>query len=98
MTLAERCNLILTLARTLYINGQSTAQTLTAAEQLGGIVGLRANIMPRWGELQLQAEDGDTKLFSAVAADPTGVDMNRVVFASGQWTSSARAGSRRLLG
>jgi uncharacterized membrane protein YjjP (DUF1212 family) len=81
MTLAERCNLILTLARTLYINGQSTAQTLTAAEQLGGIVGLRANIMPRWGELQLQAEDGDTKLFSAVAADPAGVDMNRVVFA-----------------
>jgi uncharacterized membrane protein YjjP (DUF1212 family) len=81
MTLAERCNLILTLARTLYINGQSTAQTLTAAEQLGGILGLRASIMPRWGELQLQAEDGDAKLFSAVAADPTGVDMDRVASA-----------------
>lgn len=81
MTLAERCNLILALARTLYINGQSTAQTLTAAEQLGGILGLRASIMPRWGELQLQAEDGDGKLFSAVAADPTGVDMDRVASA-----------------
>jgi uncharacterized membrane protein YjjP (DUF1212 family) len=81
MTLAERCNLILALARTLYINGQSTAQTLTAAEQLGGILGLRASIMPRWGELQLQAEDGDAKLFSAVAADPTGVDMDRVASA-----------------
>jgi len=27
------------------------------------------------GELQLQAEDGDARLISAVAADPTGVDM-----------------------
>jgi uncharacterized membrane protein YjjP (DUF1212 family) len=35
--------------------------------------------MPRWGELQLQAEDRDGRLNSAVAADPTGVDMDRVV-------------------
>jgi uncharacterized membrane protein YjjP (DUF1212 family) len=81
MTFEERCNLILALARTLYINGQSTTQTLAAAEELGDTLGLRASIMPRWGELQLQAEDGDTKLISAVAADPTGVDMDRVASA-----------------
>jgi uncharacterized membrane protein YjjP (DUF1212 family) len=34
--------------------------------------------MPRWGELQLQAQDNDAKLLSAVPADPTGVDMDRV--------------------
>ena len=81
MTFEERSNLILALARTLYINGQSTAQTLAAAEQLGDALGLRARVMPRWGEIQLQAEDGDIKLISVVAADPTGVDMDRVVSA-----------------
>ena len=34
--------------------------------------------MPRWGELQLLADDEDGGLFSAVAADPTGVEMDRV--------------------
>ncbi|MFZ1087941.1 MAG: hypothetical protein WAN75_01525, partial [Xanthobacteraceae bacterium] len=78
MTFEERSDLVLALARTLYVNGQSTDQTLAAAEQLGDTLGLRARIMPRWGELQLQAEDGDAKLISVVAADPTGVDMDRV--------------------
>jgi uncharacterized membrane protein YjjP (DUF1212 family) len=83
MTFEGRSNLVLALAQTLYVNGQSTAQTLAAAEQLGDALGLRARILPRWGELQLQAEDGDIKLISAVAADPIGVDMDRVVSAMG---------------
>jgi uncharacterized membrane protein YjjP (DUF1212 family) len=81
MTLQERSDLILTFARILYVNGQSTDQTLAAAERLGRFLGLRAKILPRWGELQLQVQDGDTKLTSAVAADPTGVAMNRVASA-----------------
>jgi uncharacterized membrane protein YjjP (DUF1212 family) len=81
MTFEQRSNLVLALARTLYVNGQSTTQVLAATEQLGNAVGLRARILPRWGELELQAEDGDTKLISAVAADPTGVDMDRVASA-----------------
>jgi uncharacterized membrane protein YjjP (DUF1212 family) len=79
MTLEERCNLVLAFARVLYANGQSTDQTLEAGEQLGRTLGLRAKIMPRWGELQVEAEDGDARLISVVAADPTGVDMDRVV-------------------
>jgi uncharacterized membrane protein YjjP (DUF1212 family) len=79
MTLQERSNLVLVFARVLYVNGQSTDQTLAAAERLGDTLGLRAKIMPRWGELQLQVEDRDARLISAVAADPTGVDMDRVV-------------------
>src|SRR6266851_2741457 len=78
MTLEERSNLILAFARVLYVNGQSTDQTLDAAERLGGTLGLRAKIMARWGELLLQAEDRDARLISAAAADPAGVDMDRV--------------------
>jgi len=81
MTFEQCSNLVLALARTLYVNGQSTAQILAAAEQLGDTLGLRARILPRWGGLVLQAEDGDTKLISAVAADPTGLDMDRVASA-----------------
>src|ERR1700722_8981522 len=78
MTLEERADLVLTVARLLFVNGQSTDQTLAAAERLGHTLGLRIKIMPRWGELLLQAEEGEARIISAVAADPTGVDMNRV--------------------
>ncbi len=78
MTLEERSDLVLACTRVLYVNGQATDQTLAAAERLGAALGVRAKIMPRWGELRLQAEDRDAGLISAVAADPTGVDMDRV--------------------
>jgi uncharacterized membrane protein YjjP (DUF1212 family) len=79
MTLEERSTLILAFVRVLFVNGQSTDQTLSAAERLGNALGLRAEIMPRWGQLQLQAEDDGVRLIGAVAAGPTGVDMDRVV-------------------
>jgi uncharacterized membrane protein YjjP (DUF1212 family) len=78
MTLEERSNLVLAFARVQYLNGQATDQTLDATERLGDTLGLRAKLMPRWGELQLRAEDRDDRLISAVAADPAGVDMDRV--------------------
>src|SRR6266853_2207279 len=78
MTLTECSDLVLAFARTLYVNGQSTDETLAAAERLGDALGLRAKIMARWGELQLRASDGNAELISATAADPTGVDMDRV--------------------
>jgi uncharacterized membrane protein YjjP (DUF1212 family) len=79
--LEERSNLVLALARVLYVNGQSTDETLAAAERLGQTLRLRVKIMPRWGELLLQGQDGDARLVSAVVADPTGVAMNRVASA-----------------
>jgi uncharacterized membrane protein YjjP (DUF1212 family) len=81
MTLEERSDLVLAFARVLYVNGQSTDQTLAAGVQLGDTLGLRAKILPRWGELQLQANDKDARLISTVAADPTGVNMDRVASA-----------------
>ncbi len=78
MTSDERCKLVLAFARTLFINGQATDQTLAAAERLGRALGLRANVMARWGELRLQSDSADVALVSQVAADPAGVDMDRV--------------------
>jgi uncharacterized membrane protein YjjP (DUF1212 family) len=78
MTLEERSNLVLAFARVLYVNGQSTDQAVAATERLGSVLGLRAELMPRWGELQLLSEENDRRLIRQVAADPTGVDMDRV--------------------
>jgi uncharacterized membrane protein YjjP (DUF1212 family) len=83
MTLKNRVDLVLAAAQVLYVNGQSTDQVLASAERFGHSLGLRAEIMPRWGELQLKAQDNasGTSLISVVAADPTGVVMSRVAFA-----------------
>jgi uncharacterized membrane protein YjjP (DUF1212 family) len=82
MTLEEHSNLVLAFARVLYINGQATDEMSAAATRLAEILGLRAKIMPpRWGELQLQVEDRDARIISAVAADPGGVAMDRVASA-----------------
>ena len=78
MSLQGRSNLILAFAKVLFANGQATDQTIGTAERLGRALRLRAKIIPRWGELELQAGDKDAELSSQIAADPTGVDMDRV--------------------
>src|SRR6516165_1802093 len=82
MTSEQRSIVVLAFARVLYVNGQATEQTVAAAEQLGRILGLRAKVMPRWGELQLRSDDENGRVISEVAADPTGVDMDRVASAA----------------
>ena len=71
MSLQERSDLVLTFARVLHVNGQSTDETLAAAERLGNNLDLRARIIPSWGELHLQAEDVSAGLLSIGAADPS---------------------------
>jgi uncharacterized membrane protein YjjP (DUF1212 family) len=78
MTSTDRCNLVLTFARTLFINGQATDQTVAAAERLARALGLRVKVMARWGELQLQSDSREATLISEVSAAPSGVDMGRV--------------------
>ena len=78
-TLRERANLVLALRPGSYVNGQATDQVLAAGQRLGESLGLRASIMPRWGELQLRIEEPDARLISVVAAEPAGVNMDRVV-------------------
>src|SRR5258708_20261414 len=78
MALEERYNLVLAFARILYVNGQATDQPLAAARRLGQALGLRTTIMPRWGELRLHAQDGERELVAEAAANPAGVNMDRV--------------------
>src|SRR5438094_8108305 len=78
MTPNDRLELVLSLARVVHVNGQSTDETMAAAERLGKALDLHAWIIPRWGELQLQAGGGDATLISVAAADPTGVEMDHV--------------------
>ena len=77
MTSDERSKLVLTFARTLFVNGQATDQTVAAAERLARALGLRASILARWGELRLWSDSEETPI-SQIAADPAGVDMDRV--------------------
>ena len=78
MTADEQANLVLAFAKVLYVNGQATEQTVSAAERLARVRGLRATIMPRWGELQLVANDGHGTLIAQAATYPAGVEMDRV--------------------
>jgi uncharacterized membrane protein YjjP (DUF1212 family) len=81
MTLEERSDLVLTFARVLHVNGQSTDETVAAAERLSKDLDLHATIFPRWGELELQARNRSSRLVAIGSADPTGVDMDRVASA-----------------
>jgi uncharacterized membrane protein YjjP (DUF1212 family) len=78
LTRKECSNLILTFARVLYVNGESTQQTLNAAERISSCLGFYATVFPHWGNLEAQAEDSNGKFISAIEAAPSGVDMDRV--------------------
>ena len=79
MSLRERFELLIALARSLYVNGQSTDETVASTQQFGKALGLRSKVNLRWGALELHAGDADGGLVSMVEANPTGVDMHRVV-------------------
>src|SRR5262249_16159638 len=81
MTPRERAELVLSFARVLHVNGESTNEMMVAAERLGRSLDLDASIQARWGELQLQSRNGDATGAFVKAADPTGIDMDRVVSA-----------------
>ena len=70
MEAGEQANLVLPFAKVLYVNGQATEETVSAAERLARARGLHATIMPHWGELQLKAND---KHGTLIAHPPTTV-------------------------
>jgi uncharacterized membrane protein YjjP (DUF1212 family) len=78
MSLQERSDLLLSFAKVLFSNGQATDQTISATERLGRALGLRASIIPRWGEITVQTKDANARHSEQIAADPSGVDMDRV--------------------
>jgi uncharacterized membrane protein YjjP (DUF1212 family) len=80
MNLQKHAELILAVARILFVNGQSTERIVAAVEQLAQTLGSRVEVMPRWGELHIELRDHD-RLLSQVAT-PSGVDMQRVAAAT----------------
>ena len=74
----EQAKLVLAFAKVLYVNGQATEQTVSAAERLARARGLHAALVPHWSELQLVANDRHGTLIAQAAAYPAGVEMNRV--------------------
>ena len=74
----ERADLVLAFAKSLYVNGQATEQMVDAAKRLGRALGLRATIIPRWGELQLVADSEHAALAVQSVAAPASVEMERV--------------------
>jgi uncharacterized membrane protein YjjP (DUF1212 family) len=78
ITREERAHLILTFARVLFVNGESTQLTVSTAERLSQCLGLRATLFLHWGELEVQTEDAEGTSISAIPAAPFGVDMDRV--------------------
>jgi uncharacterized membrane protein YjjP (DUF1212 family) len=75
----ERSELSLALARVLFVNGQATDQIVASIQRLTNKLGLKAELLPRWGELQLRSENDGAPQITSVEADPVGVDMDRVV-------------------
>jgi uncharacterized membrane protein YjjP (DUF1212 family) len=77
----DRSQLVLAVAKVLYVNGQATEQTVDAAERLARALGLRATIEPYWGGLRLLPGDGQEISTFHIRADPAGVEMERVASA-----------------
>jgi uncharacterized membrane protein YjjP (DUF1212 family) len=75
----ERSELSLAFARVLFVNGQATDQIVASIRRLTSKLGLKAELLPRWGELQLSSENDGAPQITSVEADPVGVDMDRVV-------------------
>src|SRR5260370_11280123 len=77
----ERSDLVLACAHVLHTNGQSTHETVQAAEWLGTQLGLRATMIAHWEELELRAADGTGSQVSFERGSPTGMNMDRVASA-----------------
>jgi uncharacterized membrane protein YjjP (DUF1212 family) len=80
-SIPECSDLVLTFARVLHVNGQSTQETVAATGRLSSSLGLRATIIPRWEALEIRATDGTASFVSLEAASPSGVEMDRVASA-----------------
>jgi uncharacterized membrane protein YjjP (DUF1212 family) len=71
-------DLLLLAATLLFVDGQTTQRTIEATERLAVALGVRARLLPRWGELTLCIDDAGGARVNTVAADPVGVDMGKV--------------------
>ena len=78
MNIEQRSALVLTTAKGLFVNGQSTEQTVAAAGRLADALGLHTRLLARWSELALLVDGANGALIRLEGAEPTGIEMDRV--------------------
>jgi uncharacterized membrane protein YjjP (DUF1212 family) len=76
---AVELDLLLTSAKLLFENGQTTEKVVTAVLRLGAALGHRTILFPCWGELSIRTDSPLGRRHEITAAIPAGVDMNKVM-------------------
>jgi uncharacterized membrane protein YjjP (DUF1212 family) len=74
-------DLLLTSAALLFVHGQTTEKMIEAVTRMAKVVGFRAIVFPRWGDLTIRIEGPGGSLQEIIIAGPTGVDMGQVAAA-----------------
>jgi uncharacterized membrane protein YjjP (DUF1212 family) len=77
LTRPAALDIVAQAATLLFENGETTEETVVAADKLGGALGVPVTLLPYWGELALRV-DG-TPLSDTVPATPLGVDTVKVL-------------------
>ncbi len=73
---STEADLIAAAADILFLSGQSSESTGAAVRQFGDALGVKADLLLRWGEVVLWVEGRPGPII--IAAKPTSVDMGRV--------------------
>jgi len=72
-------DLLSATAKLLFQYGQTTEKTVMAVSRLGAALGCRASLFPHWGELGIRIDGPTGVQQDVIAAQPAGIDMNKVV-------------------
>jgi uncharacterized membrane protein YjjP (DUF1212 family) len=78
LTREARRDLLLTCAHELFVNGETTQETVHAIARAAVYLRCRAITFPRWGAVVVQLQDDDGEVLSIIEAVPSRVDMDRV--------------------
>jgi uncharacterized membrane protein YjjP (DUF1212 family) len=75
---ADGLDLLSASAKLLFQNGQTTEKTVMAVERIGAFLGYHCLLFPLWSELCIRVNGPSGYLQEVIAAQPAGVDMNKV--------------------
>ncbi|MFC0242607.1 threonine/serine ThrE exporter family protein [Rhodopseudomonas telluris] len=81
MTSNDHAQLISSVAKVLFVNGQATDQIMAAVTRLGNALATPVDLRVRWDELRLEIANGETVSTISLAVAPVGINMTRVAAA-----------------
>ncbi len=78
--LEKNALIILTFAKTLFINGQTTTQVIRETKKIAKVLNLNMILSPSWGQIWLQISNADGQWFECFTeTDPVSVHMGKVI-------------------